>query len=396
MHDRQTKLTRQVNVASDGQGAIGLSGNGGDTPSLSADGRFVAFTSSAPNLAPGDTNVTNDVFVHDLQTGVTRRVSVASNGDQALGQSGPAALSSDGRFVAFLSFNSLELVPGLPPGPSTHVFVRDRNGELPAGVLGAAVLPSSRSMSAGSATTAYATIINSGTAPAIGCHLARMPSFPITLSYQPTDPTTNLPIGNLGMPVDIPGGGAQTFVFSLRTTASFSPCPLPPSICVSQCGGRADHRGVNTVGLCIDGQVPDIVTLAATINGNGIVDIPAVPGTGVFAVATVNLGSGGPIRVSADTNGVSLPVLTTLCQTDPATGNCTGGLTNVVTTTIGAGDTHTFAIFVAAQWLRSVPAWTAPNIRAVLRGEWSDAGLDERGDQDAVERREKEAPEWSD
>src|SRR5438445_496038 len=102
VHDRQTGTTERVSVASGG----GTQGNGKSGgffafPALSADGRFVAFQSDAPNLVAGDTNGTTDVFVHDRQTGTTERVSVASGGSQGNGCSAGPVLSADGRFVAF-------------------------------------------------------------------------------------------------------------------------------------------------------------------------------------------------------------------------------------------------------------------------------------------------------
>src|SRR5262245_8642567 len=77
------EVTERVSVASDGTQANDSSG----FPALSADGRLVAFESRASNLVPGDTNHDWDVFVHDRQTGVTERVSVASEGTQAKGPS---------------------------------------------------------------------------------------------------------------------------------------------------------------------------------------------------------------------------------------------------------------------------------------------------------------------
>jgi Tol biopolymer transport system component len=71
--------TRRVSVATGGGQADGPS----VTPAFSADGRFIAFASSAGNLVPGDTNDRSDVFVHDLATGATRRVSVGAEGAQA-------------------------------------------------------------------------------------------------------------------------------------------------------------------------------------------------------------------------------------------------------------------------------------------------------------------------
>jgi hypothetical protein len=74
-------ITR-VSVASNGNQSSGFSGNG--SPAISGDGRFVAFVSGAPNLVPGDTNSADDIFVHDRQTGQTTRVSVTSDGTEAV------------------------------------------------------------------------------------------------------------------------------------------------------------------------------------------------------------------------------------------------------------------------------------------------------------------------
>jgi len=94
-------------------------------PSISGDGRFVAFRSFARNLVADDRNGVEDVFVHDRTTGVTERVSVASDGSEATGPSITSAISGDGRFVAFTSSAS-----NLVPGDRNHamdVFVRDRD-----------------------------------------------------------------------------------------------------------------------------------------------------------------------------------------------------------------------------------------------------------------------------
>jgi Tol biopolymer transport system component len=122
VHDRATRTTQRVSVDS-----VGTEGNrDSDRPLLSADGRFVAFTSYATNLVPGDTNGVQDVFVYDRQTRTTRRVSVASDGTEGNGSSYQPALSADGRFVAFYSGAS-NLVPGDTEGPWNHdVFVHDR------------------------------------------------------------------------------------------------------------------------------------------------------------------------------------------------------------------------------------------------------------------------------
>lgn len=119
-----TGTTTRVSVASDGTQGNGWSGYGNSRESISANGRYVAFGSDANNLVPGDTNGAADVFVHDRQTGQTSRVSVASDGTQGNGNSGSPSISADGRYVAFDSFAS-----SLSPGTSLDLrklFVRDR------------------------------------------------------------------------------------------------------------------------------------------------------------------------------------------------------------------------------------------------------------------------------
>jgi len=85
------------------------------------------------------------------------------------------------------------------------------------------------------------------------------------------------------------------------------------------------------------------VALAATTNNDGIVSLAS---TGVFAVATVNVGASGSITAAADTGSASLPVSISLCQTDPATSQCISAIGPSVTTQINADATPTFGIFV--------------------------------------------------
>jgi Tol biopolymer transport system component len=99
-------------------------GNGNsDLPSISADGKFIAFTSVAANLVPGDTNHGEDVFVYDVANPTITRVSVDSSGNEASGR-GPSPLSRDGSIVAFTSESS-NLVAGDSNG-RPDVFVHDR------------------------------------------------------------------------------------------------------------------------------------------------------------------------------------------------------------------------------------------------------------------------------
>jgi Tol biopolymer transport system component len=120
VHDRQTGATTRISVSSDGD-----EGNENSFgPNISAGGRFVAFESRASNLVAGDTNGYGDIFVHDRQTGITSRVSVAGDGSEGNGDSEKPAISVDGRFVAFDS-TATNLVGGDTNGYD-DVFVHDR------------------------------------------------------------------------------------------------------------------------------------------------------------------------------------------------------------------------------------------------------------------------------
>jgi Periplasmic component of the Tol biopolymer transport system len=128
VHDRQTGQTTRVSVSSDGTQANGGPGWSGKNSSISADGRYVAFHSYADNLVSGDTNSATDIFVHDRQTGVTTRVSIASDGTQANGFSSSPSISADGRYVAFMS-GATNLVSG-DTNNARDVFVHGREGNI--------------------------------------------------------------------------------------------------------------------------------------------------------------------------------------------------------------------------------------------------------------------------
>ena len=103
-------------------------GNGpSQSPALSADGRFVAFSSLASNLVANDFNGQSDVFVRDLQSGQVQLVSVTADGQSGMGGSTAPSISADGRFVAFQSSaTNLVATPNLNGSfKDPNVFVRD-------------------------------------------------------------------------------------------------------------------------------------------------------------------------------------------------------------------------------------------------------------------------------
>ncbi|MDZ7732595.1 MAG: hypothetical protein U5R31_05265 [Acidimicrobiia bacterium] len=122
VRDTQTGTTTRVSVATDG-----TQGNDESSePAISADGRYIAFHSSAGNLVPDDTNGAADVFVRDTRTGTTTRVSVATDGTPANDRSRESAISADGRYIAFES-SADNLVPDQHQRPHRRVRPRHRD-----------------------------------------------------------------------------------------------------------------------------------------------------------------------------------------------------------------------------------------------------------------------------
>lgn len=126
LHDRQTGITSMVSADSGGNPANGNA----CYPSISANGRYIAFESDATNLVSDDSNGFQDVFVHDSQTGATVRVSITHDGQQSNHDSFITinrAISEDGRFVSFES-----LADNLVPNDTNSVrdaFVHDRDAD---------------------------------------------------------------------------------------------------------------------------------------------------------------------------------------------------------------------------------------------------------------------------
>jgi Tol biopolymer transport system component len=121
VHDRVSGKTELISKASNGARARGGSSKSAD---ISGNGRYVVFDSAAKNLVKGDTNGARDVFIRDRKLGKTKRVSVRTGGRQANGNSEDPTISSDGRKVAFNS-RARNLVKGDTNGRE-DVFIRDR------------------------------------------------------------------------------------------------------------------------------------------------------------------------------------------------------------------------------------------------------------------------------
>ena len=257
------------------------------------------------------------------------------------------SLITGGPFDGNIGFwNLTGVVTAGPAGPVTTVE--------------ASVLPTSRSVQVGTPATAFGTIMNSGTADATGCGIAPVTTVAADFSYQTTDSTTNAVTGTPDTPADIAAGASQSYVFAFTPTADIPSTDVELAFDCDDTDPATVISGVNTLLLSAStNPVADLVALAATQSGDGIVSLPGDTGSNAFAVALVTVGSQETITASANTGTETSPVILSICESDPGTGVCIAPPTTSVTTDIANGATPTFSVF--ATGTGTVPSDPAVN-----------------------------------
>ncbi|WP_421791013.1 M64 family metallopeptidase [Hyphobacterium sp.] len=251
-----------------------------------------------------------------------------------------------------------------PNGDTTHqrswtINVEDR--DTPAARLVSAVLPNARSMSGFAPATAFATVINSGTAEGTNCTLslqnsnggAATPAF----SYRQTNPADNSVIGGENPALNIPAGGSASYVFSATYAANASNDEV---FVVADCDNSDPSLrgpGVNSALISASaGNTPDIVSVAATIGTPGVADLPSDGRRAAVALSAVNIGSAGTVTLRGDLGPVALPLEVEFCETDPNTGACTGPRANWLDVTFAQNEVKTFGMFIRSHGpIRFVP-----------------------------------------
>jgi hypothetical protein len=289
---------------------------------------------------------------------------IAAVGGEFLGGAGweacqpPNCVAGAAVTQADLQFTYADLTEagGPPPGTATVV---------------AASLPSSRSVQVGNLASAVATVINTSNTTATDCSIAPQTSVPADFTYQTTD-AANAPVGSPNTPADIPAGGSQNFVFGFLPTEPITPTEVQLSYDCTNSDPAPVSAVLNTLFLTASATpVADIVALAMTPTSNGILDLTGSNGSNAFSVGTVNAGSTDTITASAAAG--SLPVILSICETN-ATGDCLSAEASSTTSSVSAGATPTYSVFVTANG--TVPFDPANNRIVVM---FTDAGGAVRG-----------------
>ena len=294
VHDRVTGATERVSVDSDGAETKVSSS---DYPAISADGRYVAFSSRATNLVPGDSNGVGDVFVHDRVTGATERVSADSDGAQGNGASDYPAISADGRYVAFSSAAS-NLVPGDTNGAS-DVFGHDRGSPL--GVVGTPsvlMVPGEDRVSVSGLATFSGAVTSVTDPPDDGIPGAGPAGAELTgasLTYRPEQEDLLVRLRLASIPSLVNGAGIPAVLYGLRLTlegARYEVRALrgvitngsaPPSLSLYRCDLVCTEQaaltgGIGTTGTSVSVSVP--LSALGAQEGSALTEIVAFAGLG--------------------------------------------------------------------------------------------------------------------
>lgn len=212
-----------------------------------------------------------------------------------------------------------------------------------------AVLPNARSVLVGTTASGFMTVINAG-ADATNCKLA-LPNtdFVGGFTYQTTN-SSNQTTGSPDTATNIAGNnGVQNFVFGVTPSTEFSEEVLTPLAVCTEGTSSSVTTGVNTFSLSSSSIQPaDMLTISATLSGNGVIEMTSASDAGFVTVATAAIGADGPLTFSVNDGGAGLPIATSVCETNPVTSVCLAAASSSVTFTSVNGETRTFAAFVSA------------------------------------------------
>ncbi|WBQ10930.1 S8 family serine peptidase [Hyphomonadaceae bacterium ML37] len=240
--------------------------------------------------------------------------------------------------------------------------------------LRAAVLPNARSIRIGDQATAFATIINPASANHAGvdCLIAPPSGFPGLFTYRETNPSTNEPVGPNDPEVPIAPGAARSFVFAFDPGVTFNGEVFAPVFTCANIAPALTVEGVNTMVLTSAAdEVPDLISVAATIGSQPGVSVLPAGGATAFAVSAINIGAPSTaVQVSPEATVNGLPVNLSICETNPDTGVCLSPRTASVTAPFDQNAIRTFSIRVEGQGqaIAFAPATNRIEVRFVDTG----------------------------
>lgn len=255
-------------------------------------------------------------------------------------------ISDDGQYVTGQGL--------FPDRPGVLQGYRAFLGNNASGVpsLVSAVLPVARTTTPAKAVTAFGSIVNAGSSAATGCYPSLPAGVAATLSYQTTNPATNLPTGAPNTPFNLTAGQTGSLVFSVTSSQTLSKDIQLAFGCANATSAPV-VPGLNTfLVTAATTQPPDMLSIAATAGNTGVVNIPGLTATGAFAMASINIGTAGTVTFAPTDTAFgqsprSLPLALTICRTDTQ-GVCLTTPSASVNVTAAANQNFTFSVFARA------------------------------------------------
>jgi len=230
----------------------------------------------------------------------------------------------------------------LPP------FVPDTFAGFSRPLLSAA-LPLARSTQVNGTVTAFVSLINQSQQELQGCAISFSENLPISFSYAPTEPIDNDVIGPADELFSLDAGAVQSLVIGMTPTGAF---PSTSIDAVYECGNSQRVfllPELNDIILASSTTpVPDILAESATTTNDGIANLDA-NNQAAFSVATLNLGAeSDTLRVDAFPTGGLAAFTTSICETNPITGDCLGAAASFLEVDYDEMEERTFGVFVSS------------------------------------------------
>jgi hypothetical protein len=245
--------------------------------------------------------------------------------------------SNAGAFVTGLTFVSA--------GSFTGTMTPIETGNT----LFAATLPASRSVQVDATATAFATMLNSGTADAVGCEITPAMAVPATFTFQTTDPNTNALTGTANSNVTIQAGKSQSFVVAFQWNSAFAPTNVPLGFSCTNSDTAPTIVGVNSLLLTASATpVADMIAVGLTPSNDGFSRTGGTGGTGLFAIASVNIGASDTLTARVRLSNSSVPLIATVCQTNSTTAQCLATPSTTATATVNQNQNTTWSAFLQA------------------------------------------------
>jgi len=177
--------------------------------------------------------------------------------------------------------------------------------------INAAISPGARSGVVSDPITVFAVMQNYGDMTANNCRIELDAGYsgnvPITLNYQTTNPANQL-IGTINQPIDIAAGTVQNFLVELTGSSAITGRDIGFDFICDTVAAPL-YPGVNSMRITIsDTPLPDLIPIAVTLSGDGVMRIADAGGASAFGTAVINIGAAGDIRVRADGGEYVWPV----------------------------------------------------------------------------------------